>query len=117
MKRNKIIRVKLLLQWLNYGNVEYMLAVERTIRETEAGLLDEQIYALVEEGNGNPLQCSCLENPSDGGAWWAAIYGVAQSRTRLKRLSSSSSRTLAVQWWWGKVAAIAEASWVAVPRV
>ena len=43
------------------------------------------------EGNGNPLQCSCLENPRDGEAWWAAIYGVAQSRTRLKRLSSSSS--------------------------
>ena len=43
------------------------------------------------EGNGNPLQCSCLENPRDGGAWWAAIYGVAQSRIRLKRLSSSSS--------------------------
>ena len=44
------------------------------------------------EGNGNPLQCSCLENPRDGGAWWAAVCGVAQSRTRLKRLSSSSSR-------------------------
>ena len=43
------------------------------------------------EGNGNSLQCSCLENPRDRGAWWAAIYGVAQSRTRLKRLSSSSS--------------------------
>ena len=43
------------------------------------------------EGNGNPLQCSCLENPRDGGAWWAAVYRVAQSRTRLKRLSSSSS--------------------------
>ena len=41
------------------------------------------------EGNGNPLQCSCLENPRDGGAWWVAIYGVARSRTRLKRLSSS----------------------------
>ena len=40
----------------------------------------------------NPLQCSCLENPRDGGAWWAAIYGVTQSRTRLKRLSGSSSR-------------------------
>ena len=38
----------------------------------------------VGEGNGSPLQCSCLENPRDGGAWWAAIYGVAQSRTRLK---------------------------------
>ena len=44
------------------------------------------------EGNGNPLQCSCLENPRDGGAWWAAVYQVAQSRTRLMRLSSSSSR-------------------------
>ena len=43
------------------------------------------------EGNGNPLQCSCLENSRDRGAWWAAIYGVAQSQTRLKRLSSSSS--------------------------
>ena len=43
------------------------------------------------EGNGNPLQYSCLENPRDGGSWWAAIYGVTQSRRRLKRLSSSSS--------------------------
>ena len=43
------------------------------------------------EGNGNPLQCSCLENPRDGGAWWAAVYGVTQSWTRLKQLSSSSS--------------------------
>ena len=43
------------------------------------------------EGNGNPFQCSCLENPRDGGAWWAAVSGVAQSRTRLKQLSSSSS--------------------------
>ena len=42
------------------------------------------------KGNGHPLQCSCLENPRDGGAWWAAVYGAAQSRTRLKRLSSSS---------------------------
>ena len=47
----------------------------------------------IAEGNGNPLQCSCLENPRDGGAWWAAVYGVAQSRTRLKQLSSSSSST------------------------
>ena len=43
------------------------------------------------EGNGNPLQCSCLENPRDGGAWWAAIYGVAQSRTRLKRLRAAAA--------------------------
>ena len=45
------------------------------------------------EGNGNPLQCSCLENPRDGGVWQAGVYGVAQSQTRLKRLSSSSSIT------------------------
>ena len=44
------------------------------------------------EGNGNPLQCSCLENPRDGAAWWAAVCGVAQSRTQLKQLSSSSRK-------------------------
>ena len=62
------------------------------------------------EGNGNPLQCSCLENPRDGGAWWATIYGVAQSRTRVKWLSSSSSsiecllhaRQCAGHWGWGE---------------
>ena len=52
-------------------------------------------WTLAGEGNGNPLQWSCLENPRDGGDWWAAVYGVAQSRTRLKWLSSSSSLTLA----------------------
>ena len=46
------------------------------------------------EGNGNPLQCSCLENPRNRGAWWAAVYGVTQSQTRLKRLSSSSVKFL-----------------------
>ena len=64
------------------------------------------------EGNGNLLQCSCLENPRDGGAWWAAVYGVAQSWTWLKQLSSSSSSKkrkrnksklniskLSYQWW------------------
>ena len=54
------------------------------------------------EGNGNPLQCSCLENPGDGGPWWAAIHGVSQNWTRLKRRSSSSSssgrRLLRVPW-------------------
>ena len=51
--------------------------------------------ARIGEGNGNPLQCSCLENPRDGAAWWAAVYGVAQSWTRLKRLSSSNTQWLA----------------------
>ena len=50
------------------------------------------------EGNGNPLQCSCLENPRDGGAWWAAVSGIAQSRTQLKRLSSSSSSRWSLLW-------------------
>ena len=49
------------------------------------------------EGNGNPLQCSCLENPRDGRAWWAAVCGVAQSWTRLMRLSSSSRASLITQ--------------------
>ena len=56
------------------------------------------------EGNGNPLQCSCLENPRDGRARWAAVHGVAQSRTRLKRLSSSSSSSSSMSFigflWW-----------------
>ena len=51
-------------------------------------------FSCIGEGNGNPLQCSCLENPRDGGAWWAAVYGVAQSRTRLKRLSPISSSSI-----------------------
>ena len=54
------------------------------------------------EGNGTPLQCSCLENPRDGGAWWAAIYGVTQSWTQLKRLSSSSSSISNIIWNFGK---------------
>ena len=49
------------------------------------------LLSCIGEGNGNPLQCSCLENPRDRGAWWATVYGVTQSRTQLKRLSSSSS--------------------------
>ena len=53
--------------------------------------------ACIGEGNGNPLQCSCLENPMDREAWWAAVYGVAQSRTQLKRLSSSRS-SIIVSW-------------------
>ena len=54
-------------------------------------VLFNMVSRLVGEGNGNPLQCSCLENPRDGGAWWAAVYGVTQSQTQLKRLSSNSS--------------------------
>ena len=76
---------------------------QRTARRDKKAFLSHQCKEIEEnnrmgksrdlfgEGNGNPLQCSCLENPRDGGAWWAAVYGVAQSQTWLKRLSSSSS--------------------------
>ena len=63
------------------------------------GLLDttERLHfhfslSCIGEGNGNPLQCSCLENPSVGGAWWAAVYGVTQSRTRLSDLAAAAER-------------------------
>ena len=60
-------------------------------RDTTERLHFHFSFSCIGEGNGNPLQCSCLENPRDRGAWWAAVYGVTQSQTRLKRLSSSSS--------------------------
>ena len=67
----------------------------QSMRSLESDTIEQLHFhfslSCIGEGNGNPLQCSCLENPRDGGAWWAAIYGVAQSRTRLTRLSSSSS--------------------------
>ena len=59
--------------------------------DTTEGVPFHFSLSCIGEGHGNPFQCSCLENPRDGGAWWAAVYGVTQSRTRLKRLSSSSS--------------------------
>ena len=62
----------------------------RTESDTTERLHFHFSLSCIGEGNGNPLQCSCLENPRDGGAWWAAAYGVAQSRTRLKQLSSSN---------------------------
>ena len=64
------------------------------------------------EGDGNPLQCSCLENPRDGRAWWAAVYGVAQCRTRLKRLSSSSSSSKGVT---GGILCISVSEWLIFP--
>ena len=73
----------------------YRITIFFVSTETKNRLLAKtacfQISHHIGEGNGNPLQCSCWENPGDGGAWWAAVCGVAQNRTRLKRLSSSSS--------------------------
>ena len=74
---------------MEVGPLSYLYCLHHKMRP----LLIEPLYRIIcgtGEGNGNPLQCSCLENPRDGGAWWAAVYGVAQSRTRLKRLSSNS---------------------------
>ena len=63
----------------------------------ELDTTEELTLSCIGEGNGNALQCSCLENPRDWGAWWAAVSGVAQSRTQLKRLSSSNSMKYAVK--------------------
>ena len=70
------------------GGLQSMGSVR--VRHTTETLHFHFSLSCLGEGNGNPFQCSCLENPRDGGAWWAAVSGVAQSQTRLKRLSSSS---------------------------
>ena len=68
------------------------LSIQKSKIMVSSPIISWQIDGETGEGNGNPLQCSCLENPRDSGASWAAVYGVAQSQTWLKRLSSSSSR-------------------------
>ena len=65
------------------------LTIQTFVRKGMSLLFNMLSRFAIGEGNGNPLQYSCLDNPRDRGAWWAAVYGVAQSRTRLKRLSSS----------------------------
>ena len=85
--------------------MEKLYTVIKTRQRADCGSEHELLIAKFRlnlkkvEGNGNPLQCSCLENPRDGGAWWAAVYGVAQSRTQLKRLSSSSSSSSRENHW------------------
>ena len=87
-----------ILKWLSYtymsvlpgSQVGVELLSSSQVSDTTERLHFHFSLSFIGEGNGNPLQCSCLENPRDGGAWWAAVYGVAQSRTRLKWLSSSS---------------------------
>ena len=71
--------------------VKYMFNQDLEELDMTEGVHFHFSLSCIGEGNGNPLQCSCLENPRDGGAWWAAVYGVAQSGTRLKRLTNSSS--------------------------
>ena len=72
--------------WRGPGGLQSMRS--RRVRQDWATSLSLSL-SCIGAGNGNPLQCSCLEKPRDRGAWWAAVYGVTQSRTRLKRLSSS----------------------------
>ena len=69
------------------GRLQFMMLLQSNAIER---LYFHFSLTCIGEGGGNPLQCSCLETPRDGEAWWAAVYGVAQSRTQLKRLSSSS---------------------------
>ena len=87
--------------WLNGHEFEQALGV----------VMDREAFSLscIGEGNGNPLQYSCLENPRDRGAWWAAIYGVSQSRTRLKWLNSSSSSSREA--WWAAVHGVTK-NWI-----
>ena len=80
-----LIRMTYLIQNIFFMDCSYLL-------HTTEWLHFHFSLSCIGEGNGNPHQCSCLENPRDGGAWWAAVYGIAQSQTRLTRLSSSSSR-------------------------
>ena len=92
-----------LLAWVNRshcnGNPLQYSCLENPMdgRDTTERLHFIFSLSCIGEGNGNPLHCSCLENPRDRGAWWVAVYGVAQSWTQLKRLSSSSSRLLSRQ--------------------
>ena len=70
----------------------HWLIICRFLADTTEQLRFHFSLSCTGEGHGNPLQCSCLENPRDRGAWWASVYGVAQRQTLLKRLSSSSSK-------------------------
>ena len=76
---------------LEWGAITFSNYLGLNINSQASKLQFHFSFSFIGEGNGNPLQCSCLENPRDGGAWWAAISGVTQSRTQLKRLSSSNS--------------------------
>ena len=78
-------------QFFNQSATDWFYLLFTSPVDTTERLHFHSSLSCIGEGNGNPLQCSCLENPRDRGAWRAAVYGVAQSQTRLKGLSSSSS--------------------------
>ena len=80
--------------WLSMRGSRFSLLKFKVHGVMKSRMTDDDLHfhfslSCIGEGNGTPLQCSCLENPRYGGAWWAAVYGLAKSRTRLKRLSSS----------------------------
>ena len=99
MPASPLLACKWFHQLLMLINMWYLFLLDRSLewwakmvsKKIAMRFLMGQIARGFREGNGTPLQCSCLENPMDGGAWWAAVYGVAQSWTWLKRLSSSKS--------------------------
>ena len=78
------------LAWKNPWTEEPGGLLSLGVAQSRTRLKCLSMHACTGVGNGSPLQCSCLEKPRDGGAWWAAIHGVAQSQTQLKRLSRSS---------------------------
>jgi len=80
-----------ILPWRILWTEEPGRAAVHRVTQSQTGLKRLSMHECIGEGNGNPLQYSCLENPRDRGAWWAAVYGVTQSQTQLKSLSSSSS--------------------------
>ena len=77
------ILLKALLNFIQYRFFFYFNLISPQINLPQSNLLCYRILNNIGEGNGNPLQYSCLENPMDGGAWWAAVHGVARSRTQL----------------------------------
>ena len=86
------------LQFLETRHIHFEPCSKRESDTTER-LHFHSSLSCIGDGNGNPLQCPCLENPRDGGAWWAAVYGVTQSWTWLMQLSSSSSRQTRYPLW------------------
>ena len=91
IRRRQRHRTPVLLPGNSHGQRSLVGCSPWGLEESDTTVTFTFSLSCIGEGNGNPLQCSCLKDPRDGRAWWAAVYGVAQSQTQLKRLSSSSS--------------------------